>query len=460
MAVYVNVGKSNLPEGICGVPAKIIEALHLVPGQRYRMKLGQCSINVQVSKSQDSSGITLGTTDYMRLGIPEPIRLGIALRNNEIILGPVLGIFVNPRYFRRIARPAPPGGCRNMTKANKHHHLLIYFFTISDIDWKEKMAIGWYYSPKQKAWVKTKLPLPDIIYDRGVFNRREEATASEYRNRFIKMFPIRRINPGDCLDKYWLYRRLRMHKELVEYLPETIKLTKSNDLFRMLKKYSTVYLKSFYGSLGSEVMAVKLNPDATFHCMYFKHGVPKTCTLQDKSSLLKLVSEFFRNKEFVIQQGIHLLQYNHSRVDMRVLLQKNGRGNWVCVYNVAFLGQKNSLITAGEEKGAKPYNFAEIMPLVLNLPVDKVNKINTKIVDVCKKFCNAIDKEYGEFGEIGLDMALDTNLNIWYIEANSKPDRELEYSIIGDARCRMSCMYIIEYTKYLSGFYSRKAKSR
>jgi hypothetical protein len=140
---------------------------------------------------------------------------------------------------------------------------------------------------------------------------------------------------------------------------------------------------------------------------------------------------------------------------MRVLLAKNGCGKWECVYNVAFIGRKNSLITAGEEKGAKPYDFSEVMPLVLNMSRSKTDMIRKRICEVCTEFARAIDREYGSFGEIGMDMALDKNLKIWYIESNSKPDRELESNIKGSARCRLCCMHIIEYTKYLTGFYSR-----
>lgn len=57
------------------------------------------------------------------------------------------------------------------------------------------------------------------------------------------------------------------------------------------------------------------------------------------------------------------------------------------------------------------------------------------------------------FGEIGMDVALDKNLKIWFIEANSKPDRMLESGIKGSARVRATCLNIIDYTKYLAGFH-------
>lgn len=462
MAVYVNVIESDNLYKTCIISEDLANILHLIDNKNYRLRFGQCSREVKIAFSPMDKQMTIriDSNDFFELGIPENITTGIIVNDSEIILGPVLGVFVNPRYFRRIGNPIPPGGCRNMQKANENYHLFFYFFTIKKIDWTNKKVEGWYYSKTKNSWKKSKIALPDIIYDRGVFNRKRERIADELRIKLTTMYPLRRINTGDWLDKYWLYERLRQYADLRQYLPETIRFKSIDDVSNMLKKYTTIYLKSFYGSLGSEVMAITLIPGHYYQCSYFESGKPKTSVCQDETTLSALLKTFFKDKEFVVQEGIDLLEHEQSRMDMRVLLQKDRSGMWKCVYNVAFLGRKDSLITAGEEKGAKPYNFSEIMPLVLNMTRSKINKINERICKVCLGFAKAIDKEYGSFGEIGMDMALDKNLKIWYIEANSKPDRELESNIIGDNRCRLSCMHVIEYTKYLEGFYSRAHETK
>lgn len=120
-----------------------------------------------------------------------------------------------------------------------------------------------------KKW----LPLPDVVYDRGIgFYSREKLLVEHFRDQFSPIGNITRINARDYLDKYWLFERLKQNVNVRQYLPDTIRYKSINDLIEMSKKYKTLYLKSFYGSRGNEVMTVVTLAENGFECSFFLQG--------------------------------------------------------------------------------------------------------------------------------------------------------------------------------------------
>ena len=455
MATLVNIIKDNNTDDVCIISKSIADAFSLVPKSRYKLKFGQSIVyaKLNISEKGKKNSIRISSNLFSKLGIPENLRTNVMIKDDMIMLGPVLGIFTNPIYFRKILQQRPPQSCRHMMNANLNSHIFIYFFTTKGANWADNIIEGCYYSLDFGRWIKKQLPLPDVIFDRCVYNSsRQVPLAENYREHLLSGGLIKRINSKDNLDKYYLYEKLKKYPEIRQYLPYTIKFNNIQDVTAMVEKYNTVYLKSFYGKKGSEVMALSRNKNKALRCLHFHSNKLMIDKLEGQGHLSRKINDFFKDKEFVIQQGIDLLKYGDKRIDMRVLIQKDCSGKWICLYNVAFLGQKDSLIVAGEEKGSHPYNFMEIMPLILNKPSKYVSKLYKIIGDASIKIAEAIEKEYGPFGELGMDMALDKNLKLWFIEANTKPDRQLQSGIIGHARCIACCFNVIEYAKHLSGF--------
>lgn len=454
MPVFVNAVESGTTDNICYITQDVCDALSLSPDKINGIRFGRCKsrIKLQVIPAGEEPAIIISSEIFLKLSIPEKLNTEMVVADHEIVLGPVLGVFVNSSYIGDLRKQTPRPSSLHMLKANEHSCLFIYFFTIEGADWLNYKVQGWYYSQISNTWVQKWLPLPNVVYDRGVgFHKNEKLLLRHYREQFSPAGSITRINSSDVLDKYWVYERIKNHENIKQYLPETIRYNSVEDVVAMLNKHKIVYLKSFYGSCGSEVMTVT-GSNGGYKCSYFDSDHMKKVVVNGASGLQELIRGFFKDKSFIVQQGIDLLKYGGSRIDMRVLIQKNGEGKWISVYNVAIQGVRNSLITAGEEKGARFFNFTEFMPLVLNMSNQLVEELNNRIKEACIRIAKVIEQEYGPFGEIGMDMALDKNLKIWFIEANSKPDRELEPGIIGSARIRAICLNIIDYTKYLSGF--------
>ena len=460
MGMVVKVIDCEIGENTCFVSHNVAKEFSLTDGKKYHLKFGQCKAQVKIRiLNNGRDEVQLNSMIFSHLGIPEHLTTCMTMAEGGIALGPVLGIFVNPDYLGDLVKQHYRPTSMNMVRANEDQHAFVYFFSIGAVNWFDKKMEGCYYSFHQNHWVKKWLPLPDVVYDRGVgFYSREKLLVEHFRDQFSPVGNITRINARDCLDKYWLFERLKRNINVRQYLPDTIRYKSINDLIEMSKKYKTLYLKSFYGNRGNEVMAVVTLAENSFECSFFSLGKPKQTRVNDVEALSEQIGNFFKDKKFIVQQGIELIQHEGSNTDMRILVQKDKNGRWASVYIVAIKGRRGSLITAGDDKGARFYDFIDLLPLALDISIRKARSLEKQMIDAAICIAGAIENEYGPFGEIGMDMALDKNQKIWFIEANSKPDRELEPGDKGNKRGVLSCWYTIQYAKYLSGFNRRDNK--
>ncbi|MGV2806477.1 YheC/YheD family protein, partial [Clostridium perfringens] len=56
------------------------------------------------------------------------------------------------------------------------------------------------------------------------------------------------------------------------------------------------------------------------------------------------------------------------------------------------------------------------------------------------------------FGELGIDLAIDTTGRIWLLEVNSKPSKGENAPLNADSKVRPSAVRLVQYCQYLTGF--------
>lgn len=364
-----------------------------------------------------------------------------------IAFGPVVGIFVNPRFIARLATGKPPKSAVYNGHAAWDTYAFVYYFSQAQIDWLNHTTRAWVCEEGRK-WTYREVPLPDIFYDRGVHFRETEKPLVKYvRSQFQGHHSqVHCINSKDYLGKWEVHQLLSSHPEVKTFLPDTVRYTGIADVERMLQHYPRVFLKSFYGSCGTEIMVIHLTSKGTYRC----RTAYKRSTVPSLGKLKALIEDFFDDKKLVIQQGLPLLQYQGSYLDMRILLQKNSRGEWCVTYNLVRIGNGDSPMTNVHLNG-RAVLFMEIMPVILGSESEALAK-DLELRNAALIIARCIEQEYGSFGEIGMDLALDRNGCVWMLEANAKPDKNLTpfngFDVLYPHFTR-----IFEYSKHLSGFF-------
>jgi len=362
----------------------------------------------------------------------------------EMINRPLVGVFVNDRF-----RSHPKGihFAAKLMQANEVAGCVIYFFSPRDIDWGKRRVNGSIFNHRSGQWAHRPLPFPDVLYDRGtLFPQKQQVLIEDIRRRFKMLSRIRFINSGK-LEKWLLHRQLHRFQELRTYLPETILFRHFDDLEKMLFRFGYVFIKSSSGSGGTEVLSVEKL--AQCHCLRFYRGGAHRYVVADSWSELKTILSAIigtKPKEMIIQQGIRLIKYRGRLLDLRVLLLKNKSGQWVSVYNQARIAKKEVVIT-NASLGADILNYhdlyLELKAVCPHLPDDE------QIREISIVIARYIEKQFGLFGEIGMDMAVDESGKVWFLEGNSKPSK-LPEEIEENEGISPQFLMILEYARFLN----------
>ncbi|GHH98568.1 YheC/YheD family endospore coat-associated protein [Neobacillus kokaensis] len=348
------------------------------------------------------------------------IPLHTFIENEVLTIGPIVGIFTTG--FTQ--NPEQPIGERTLffsklLSVNKPVGALTFVFGDQHIDWQQGSIEGFFYH--QHKWQKYEVPFPNVIYDR-LPNRRSENSPKlrKVKERLQKDYLIPWYNPG-FFNKLDVYERLLQDGSVEEYLPETHAFTSFSHIESMLSKYGHVYIKPKNGSLGLGIHQI----------IYDKHTNDYYCRYQEKNdvnrlrkfpSLERLFEIVFAHQpldRMVVQQGIHLLRIEQRPVDFRVHTNKDEGGNWQ-VSAIAAKVAGHGSVTTHKRSGGEIKTMTEIFPS------EKRNEYIKKLEKAALQLSKALDQNMeGIIGEIGFDLGIDRNGDVWLFEANSKPGRSI-----------------------------------
>ncbi|MCQ5365815.1 YheC/YheD family protein [Anoxybacillus salavatliensis] len=399
---------------ICYLPIAIYEQFELQPTTMYDIVFGQTIERAYIYPTDADTFIISGSlfpsfqlNDY---------QLHIWKEKNSICVGPVIGVFLNTAYIADFSTDYVEPFVYNHAIASEQAHCLSYFFSIFDIDWNTNMVHGYVYvnGRFERRW----LPFPHVMYDRGAsFQTEHKPLVQRVRTNMRNNTNIKFINELDYLGKWEVYERLRDVLTVRHHLPKTIKYKTFNDILTMIDEHNRVFVKSFYGSRAREVMSIT-KKENVFEVMFIKND-NLMIEQMNVEQLKDHVESFTKHKPFLVQQGISLMTFQQRPFDIRILMLKNKEGRWEVIYDLINLAEERSSITTVRD--SRQYDFKAIYSSLCETyrTVPSIAHLHTFAEHVCE----AIEKKFGHFAEIGLDVGIDESGHMWLIEANSKPEK-------------------------------------
>ncbi|UUZ93290.1 YheC/YheD family protein [Paenibacillus sp. P25] len=159
---------------------------------------------------------------------------------------------------------------------------------------------------------------------------------------------IRFFNPA-FFNKWTLFEWLSQSSNTRPFIPATQRLQAGSDLEKLIQQHPFVYLKPIRGKAGKGIMKVSRITDKAPFKGYELSIQEKTKSHISRypsvSQLWSQVRGIIGSKEYIIQQGITLSTYKKRPFDLRVLVQKNARGQWSVAGVGARLAGKLSITT-------------------------------------------------------------------------------------------------------------------
>ncbi len=354
---------------------------------------------------------------------------------------PVMAVLVSPSTIRNLQKQIVNPRIKMLVEANKEVKNILYYFCLKQVTLEGEKITGCYWDSGEKKWLSKEFPYPDILYLRGGIKQQYSHIFEEIYsnvNRRGKVINHPRFN------KWQLYEIMSKDPVMKSYMPATREVNQPEDIARMLEDYKVVYLKSHLGRKGKQVLRVETRSDGCYQYSYLNKGQSSIQTAADFQALLEIANEFFRGKSYLVQQSIELMKFDKRLVDMKAELQRNGDGGLEIVGISVRLGKPGSPITTH----AHAFKFDYFFRTILGYSKKRIGRLQSDVNEFLFSVYRFIEKNYGEYVEIGIDFAIDKHGKLWLIEANSQSTKVSLEKSYNEKVLSGAYKNILEYARY------------
>lgn len=355
------------------------------------------------------------------LGLPSGSKLwaGWDSAGNRLRLGPVVAVFAwrsNSPHSYHFFGPVTDM-IRSFVRLARRRGAAAYAFSARDVNWAAGTVAG--FVPSGRGWRRVTMPLPDVVYDRLQTRRLDRVKSIRQCKQQLQAIPeLHYFNP--CfLDKWEVYQALVKDPRARRYLPRTDRLISAAQVGRWLRSFSTVYVKPTRGSLGLGITKISRTAGG-FRYQRIREKGSQIGVVDSVPKLERRLKVVLPHRA-IIQQGLHLARLSGRPYDIRVIAQKTPRGRWVSTSMIARVSAPGSAVSNVAEGGAMIPVWKAVRG---SLHINCRHTI-ARIRRGARVIARALEAQLGrEFGEFGVDLALDTRGRLWLIEVNAKPNRE------------------------------------
>jgi hypothetical protein len=218
--------------------------------------------------------------------------------------------------------------------------------------------------------------------------------------------------------KWSKYKQMRKSSYLLSHLPETHRLTEQS-FSQMLSAYGELIVKPTGSYGGDGVLMIKaLGADG-----YLVQDGTRKKHFSGESSLYAYVRRKAR-RAYIVQRRIPLATVKGQPYDLRVMVQRKRGSSWKVTGKLAKIAGKGYIITNMRR------SHGRIVPVSTAIRKSNFHGVSTsrlldRIDSVALETAGMLKRRYSHIRCVGVDMGLDKEGNVWIIEANFLPMKEL-----------------------------------
>lgn len=408
-------------------------------------KIGRNSATVSLGAEGIKKRVGLSSMAPAATSIVSKVRL--SNRSGSLVAGPVIGILTvkrgdgfkgNKKNFIDIIQTAKSLGA------------IVYVFNVEDIDWSTRTTGAYFYQESTGAWIYlAETPLPQVVYNRIPYREDEQKGYVQSTIRQLMSIPSLHLFNHHFFNKWDLYDKLSQNPKVAEYIPETRKLKGLKDLSQMVSKYPLLYLKPISGKAGKGIMAIQSH--ANHYTL--KQRIGSQLAVNNFQSEKDLWNQIKKKVQvgYVIQQGIPLATFEERPFDIRVLVQKDGKGVWGLSGVGIRVAGKNS-ITTHVPRGGSIALPEEVFRSYMS--ETEYEAFMTRLKKTVLELADALEESYQNLGEFSMDIGINRRGQLWFFEANAKPMKFDEPHIR-----KTSLERIVQYSQYLANLDAKEDES-
>jgi len=293
----------------------------------------------------------------------------------------------------------------------------VYVFSHQDVYASERKIRG-FVPNRSGSWESGWHAWPQIVIDR-------------YRRRVPEYMKLRHSGlfefTNSPFSKKWRVTQLLAKDPRVNrWIPQTF-VYSPGKLRTMLEKHPIVYVKPGNGTGGKGILKVAARGSRYELSGRDKSCARKTASLRQVEEVGKWVKRWVEEQRiqggnFLVQQGLDLGLIPNRVSDVRLLIQKDRKGEWRVTGCGVRVGESGSS-TSNLHGGGKAYPFHLL--IAKRFGEERAQQILRECYIMAHQVARVLEEHFGRMLEFGLDIGVDVNGRAWLIEVNPKPGREL-----------------------------------
>jgi glutathione synthase/RimK-type ligase-like ATP-grasp enzyme len=335
---------------------------------------------------------------------------------------------------------------QKMTVAGKRLGLDVFVFTPHDVNYRLNRIHALIYDTKTKSWVRKWRSFPHMIFDRcRIQNSHRFEQLKQFRKQYGHLNYLNRM----LRNKWTVYKTMRKDARFKAHLPLTRLYEKPEDLTEMVRKYPLIYLKPVNGTGGRGILRIEKQRDGQYLIQGRDQSrriiTPQRVMLSGIHS--RLAGWNLKSSRYLIQQGIQLKLPSGRVHDYRMLVQKNGEGEWTVTGCAGRIGASGS-ITSNLHGGGQAAAMEQLLQKWIT-GEETAESVKHKAEALGLQIADFLERTYGRLCELALDLAIDRKGRIWLLEVNPKPAREVFVQAGDKETYRQAIIKPLEYALWL-----------
>lgn len=275
------------------------------------------------------------------------------------------------------------------------------------------------YDPHSHTWNECDFPIPAILYDRCFYGDDEHSKQCIPIVSWLKSRNDITFLGYGLPNKLELYHTLQ-NSILAPYLPTSLEINQTETVLRELNDKKRLILKPINGSQGYGIYYVKKN-ERTFHVKTEKNGDIISRIFPNEKKLIGWLQSLLAKHSYLLQPYLELSNDELKPFDIRILLQKNEKGQWMERGKGIREGNTGGILS-NLSAGGTAISFIEWMK---TQPISKREYIRNELKYILNNLPSLLEKEFMPLFEIGLDIGMAKNGSLWILDINSKPGRKV-----------------------------------
>jgi YheC/D like ATP-grasp len=300
------------------------------------------------------------------------------------------------------------------------------YFTYSGVNTKDKKINGWMY--EEGKWKKKKLNYPGIVINlSNPKTKKQSIVTKELKGHCI-------FTSHSVGNKMKVYNKLKSKKKYSSYLIPSMPLSGFGEVAASFLSNQKLVIKPFSGNKGKNVYFLERKDNSYI----VTEG--NSSQTYSQNELEVWIHQLLLENRYLIQPFILCRTRIGLTYDMRIHVQKNGKGEWEInlIYpRISGTGKLVSNVSSGGYRG-------EWIPFLKEEFGEEWETVRRKLESFATAFPKHFETLYPHsFDELGIDVGIDENLKMWLFEVNWRPgSKHREFEVA--KRLIPYCVYLME----------------